>query len=467
MKRHDVVLYIFFIILILHGVLFADANETQESDAYLKVAREITDSVLVHGRAYEMLRELTSRIGARLVGSPSAAAAVTWAQQKMMEYGLQNVHLQPVRVPYWYRGEVEKAEIINSETLGTYPLTICALGNSVGTPALGLVAPVLEVQNFDELDSLAEKARGRIIFFNRAMDPRLLNTFAAYSRAVDQRVRGAARAAKVGAVAVLVRSVTTRQDDVPHTGVMVYDENLPRIPAAAISTVDADLLSSLLQREKEVRVRLELDCRDYGSQMSANVIGEITGEELPEKVVLIGAHLDSWDKGQGAHDDGAGCVQAIEALRLLKACGLRPRRTIRVVLFMGEETGIWGGRAYADSLRRDGPVHFAAIESDRGGFMPRGFTINAADSVVKRIARYAYLFSDMQATTFRRGGGGADISPLQKVGTTTIGLLTEMQRYFDYHHSDNDTFDKVNERELSLGAAAMAILAYVLAMEGL
>lgn len=442
-------------------------TNTFVSKSYLIIAKALTDTALVDGKAYSILKEFCYDIGARLCGSPQAAAAVEWSRQTMLKLGLENVHLQPVMVPHWERGKIEEAAIINSSIVGTVSMSISALGGSVATPEMGIVTEVIEVNGLKEVANLGKKAQGKIIFYNRPMNPKTMNTFAAYGNAVDQRTLGAIEAAKVGAVAVLVRSVTTRLDKVPHTGLMQYDENIPKIPAAAISTIDAELLSKLIQQEKNVRVQLRLDCKSYPAIESCNVIGEIVGTEKPEEVVLIGGHLDSWDVGHGAHDDGAGCVQAIEALRLIKILGLKPKRTIRVVMFMCEEFGIYGGPAYADSIKKNGPKHIAAIESDRGGFTPRGFGVSADSQIVKKIKQWEYLFEQMEAAHIFQGGGGPDISPLNELGTATIGLIVDWHRYFDYHHSANDVFEAVNERELELGAAAMAILAYVLAMEGI
>lgn len=447
--------------------VFAQNGTADTVRLYLDVAKNIIETALSQGKAYAMLAELTQEIGPRLSGSPQAAAAVEWGRQTMLKYGLENVHLQEVFVPHWVRGPVEEAAVINSLTVGTVTLAVCALGGSVGTPELGIVGEVIEVHNFEEVKALGHKAEGKIIFYNRPLDPRKMDTFSAYVDAVNQRSRGAIEAAKVGAVSVLVRSMTTRLDKVPHTGGMRYDDKVPKIPAAAISTMDANFLSKLIKKEGSVRVRLRLSCEILPDVPSANVIGEIKGTEKPDEVVLLGGHLDSWDKGQGAHDDGAGCVQAIEALRLLKSMGLRPKRTLQAVLFMNEENGLRGGRKYAEVVKKHGPKHIAAIESDRGGFTPRGFSVRAKDELFNKIARWAYLFESMVAGKFIPGYGGVDISPLEKLGVPTIGLVVDSHRYFDYHHSDNDTFDKVNERELELGAAAMAILAYVLAMEGM
>lgn len=440
-------------------------SDKNQFKAYKIIAKAIVDTAMLDGRAYSLLTELCTGIGPRLSGSPHAAAAVEWAQRVMLDYEFDNVHLQPVMVPRWIRGNVEEATIINSPTMGTVPLAISALGSSVGTSELGIVAEVVEVKGLDEVKQLGKKAKGKIIFYNRPMDPRTMNTFAGYGGAVDQRTHGAAEAAKVGAVAVLVRSVTTRMDEVPHTGVMHYEENVPKIPAAAISTVHADLLSNVLKKDKTVTVRIALDCEQRPDVISYNVIGEIKGIEKPDEVIVLGGHLDSWDVGHGAHDDGAGCVQAIEALRLIKSLNLKPKRTLRAVMFMCEEFGLRGGPAYADSIENSGPKHIAAIESDRGGLTPRGFSFNTDSTTFENVKEWKPIFEEIGADNFVTGGGGPDISPLRKLGVTTIGLLVDYHRYFDYHHSANDVIEEVNDRELELGAAAMAILAYMLANE--
>ncbi|MCG8603970.1 M20/M25/M40 family metallo-hydrolase [bacterium] len=451
------------------SLLYSQNNDAGNDMLYVKEANDIINKALTERTAYTMLAELTSDVGARLSGSPAAAAAVEWARQTMIKHGLEKVHLQEVMVPHWVRGEIEEAAIINSPTVGTRSLAVTALGGSISTPDLGVINEVIEVQSFEAVRALGSAAKGKIIFYNRPMDPLRLNTFSAYGAAVDQRGRGAIEAAKVGAAAVLVRSMTTRLDKVPHTGGMRYEEGVRKIPAAAISTVDANLLSELIKQDSKVRIRLRLSCETLPDVPSANVIGEITGSERPNEVILLGGHLDSWDKGQGAHDDGAGCVQAIEALRLIKELELRPRRTVRAVLFMNEENGLRGGRKYAELVAKDGPKHLGAIESDRGGFAPRGISVqaDAGSAIYKSVSRWAYLLSKISDNPIITGFGGADIGPLHDLGVTTMGLMVDSHRYFDYHHSDSDTFDKVNERELELGAATMAIMAYVLAMEGI
>jgi hypothetical protein len=427
----------------------------------------LLDSALAHGEAYAMLRELTGTIGARLSGSPEAARAVEWGKKMMIEHGLEKVHLQDVMVPHWERGKDQQLMLVAPAVKMAEPLHILALGGSVATPAEGIRGEVIEVQSLDEVRALGERGRGKIIFYNRPMDRSRINTFDAYGGAADQRVSGPSVAASVGAVAVVVRSLTTALDNAPHTGMLRYDTTQPKIPAAAISTRGADLLSMLLHKHGTVQIQLTFDCRTLPDAPSHNVIGELTGTEKPDEVVVIGGHLDSWDVGEGAHDDGAGCVQAIEALRLLKSLGLRPKRTIRAVLYMNEENGARGGKAYAEGVGNNGPRHIAAIESDRGGFAPRGFLVDAGPDTVKQLARWAPLFYEMGADRFEHGGGGVDIEPLKKHDALTIGLNVESHRYFDYHHSANDTFDKVDERELELGAVAVAVLAYLIAEEGL
>jgi carboxypeptidase Q len=452
-------------LFVLSTGLFAQTNHANNKP-YADIAREIVRTALAEGHAYRLLTELTA-LGPRLSGSPQAAAAVEWSRHTMVQLGFQNVRLQEVMVPHWVRGPFEEAAIINSATMGTIPLTVCALGGSTATPEMGLVAEVVEVKSFDELKALGKKAEGKIIFFNRPMDPTKINTFEAYGGAVDQRGSGAIEAAKVGGVAALVRSMTTRLDDVPHTGGMHYQDGVPKVPAAAVSTMDANLLSDLIAQEKNVRVRLKLTCQTFPDAPSANVLGELTGSEKPEEIIVVGGHLDSWDKGVGAHDDGAGCVQSLEVLRLLKALDLKPKRTIRAVMFMNEENGLRGGEAYAREAAASKEKHIAAIEADRGGFAPRGFSVDTDSARFACLGSWAYLFKEIEADNIFRGGSGADISVLVRQGVPGIGLVPEAQRYFDYHHSDNDTIDKVNEREINLGAAAMAILCYTLAQEGL
>ena len=444
--------------------LGSNVLRAQGAKSYAEVADKITKSALRTDHAYQLLREVTA-LGPRLSGSTQAAAAVELTRQMMERLQFANVRLQPVLVPHWVRGPREEAAILNSPSHGTLELSICALGGSIATPEMGLVAEVLEVKSFEELRALGKKAAGKIIFFNRRFDPTVFDTFSGYGGAVNQRGSGAIEAAKVGGVAALVRSMTPGIDDFPHTGGMGYAEDVPKVPAAAISTLDAELLSKILAHDKIVNLRLLLTCQTLPDAPSANVLGELRGAEKPEEVIVIGGHLDSWDKGTGAHDDGAGCMQSLEAVRLLQTLGLKPKRTIRAVMFMNEENGLRGGIEYARAAREKKEKHVAAIESDRGGFAPRGFSIESDSLTFQKIAAWKDVFASLGAERIVRGGSGADISVLVRDGVPGLGLVPETHRYFDYHHTDNDTIEKVNPRELQLGAAAMAIMAYLISEE--
>jgi carboxypeptidase Q len=456
-------------LMVLLLVIAAGAPGQENASGH--TADLILDSLITTGlragRAYEMLRALTDAAPHRLSGSPGAAAAVELTQQFMNDLGFDRVHREEVMVPRWTRGNVEKAAIVSSRVVGTVPLTVCALGGSIATPPLGLVSGVVEVHSFEELRSMGRRAEGKIVFFNRPFSPTKLDTFDGYSGAVDQRVRGAIEAAKAGAVAALVRSVTTSNDDVPHTGMMRYEDGTRKIPAAALSITAATLLSDLLRHEPDASVSLELSCRTLPDVPSANLVGELTGSVFPHEIILVGGHLDAWDKGSGAHDDGAGCVQAIEALRLLKTIGFTPKRTIRAVMFINEENGLRGGKAYPASTMRQGEHHIAALESDRGGFAPRGLAVDGDSLFLPKIIGWRPLFERIGAGHIVGGGSGVDISPLVELGTPGIGLLPETHRYFDYHHSDNDTIDKVNERELEMGAIVEALLCCLLSEQGI
>jgi len=439
--------------------------QPQSQPSINEISSELAKKGLTGLHAFSLLSELTGKIGNRLSGSPQAAKAVQWGNKAMMNMGFENIRLEPVMVPHWVRGKTERAAIIEGKK--NTPLAICALGGSVATPTKGITAEVVEVHSLTEVRDLGNKVKGKIVFYNRPMDPTKLFTFEAYGGAVDQRTEGAVEAAKAGAVAALVRSMSLAIDNVPHTGAMHYVDGVAEIPSAAVSTAGADKLSALLKSGKKVRLRLTLSCKTLPDNESANVMGEIRGSERPNEVVVIGGHLDSWDKGQGAHDDGAGVAQSLEALCLMRELGLRPKRTIRCVLFMNEENGLRGGKAYAEEKRSSGERHIAAIESDAGGFAPLGFGVSADSAVFEKVKNMSGALQEIGADRIRKGGGGSDISPLASAGVPEIGLIPENQRYFDYHHSDKDTIDKVNPRELELGAIAMAILSYEIAQEGL
>lgn len=457
----------YLFIALLCPILAQAQAPVSSTDAFF--IRKIYDSNLSQGEGYDWLQYLTRRIGARLSGSPQAAAAVEYTRQMLDTLDLDSVWLQPVMVPHWERGEPEQARIVNSLKMGSLDLNALALGNSIGTGPMGLTAEVVELRNLEEVDSLGEQLRGKIAFFNQPMDPTELNTFSAYGKAAGQRVYGASRAAKYGAVGVLVRSLTTRLDHIPHTGSTVYTEDAPPIPALAISTMDAELLSRLL-REEPVQVFLRNTSRMLKDKLSYNVIGEIRGSEYPEELILVGGHLDSWDVGSGAHDDAAGCVHAMEVLRQIRLLGYRPKRSIRCVLFMNEENGLRGGRAYWEWSDERKEYHLAAIESDRGGFTPRGFTADGHESVFndkfKQVIAWLPLL-EPYGLSLRKGGSGADISGLKSQKGLLFGLEPDSQRYFDYHHTPIDVPDVVNKRELELGAAAMTSLVYLIDKYGL
>lgn len=438
----------------------------QHNDEFVQIGEEILHKGLVEEGAYEILAELLT-VGPRFAGTPGKAAAVELTYQMLNDIGLDKVWLEPVTVPRWVRGKVEEAKIVGSQRVGGVALSIAALGGSIATPEEGLVAPVVEVHSFEELRKLGDSVKDKIVFFNRPMDRRLVNTFAAYSGAVNQRSQGAIEAAKLGAKGVLVRSMTLRIDDYPHTGGMRYQDGIPRIPAASISTKGAEYLSKILKHEENVNIFMKFLPEMRDSVQTYNVIGEVTGAEFPDEIVLIGAHLDSWDMTPGAHDDGAGCAQVIQGLKLLNKLELRPKRTVRGVLFANEEFGISGGFAYAGSENRHNEKHIIAIESDRGGFLPLGFTVDNQDEVVEYFQRYKYLFEPLGMHQIIRGFGGVDIIPLREQGSIAMGLLVDSQRYFDFHHSAKDDLDAVHPRELELGAVAMALFAYVLAEDGL
>ena len=450
-----------FLMVFMSSMLIAQSSVVQRYDAD---AQRIVKEALGSNTSMNNLTDLCTKVGNRISGSPQAAKAVEWAKQKMEEYGFDNVHTESVMVPHWVRGPVEEGYLLLPSGKKE-KLKITTLGGSIGTTAEGITAEVIEVKSFDELSKLGDKAKGKIVFFNRPMDRTLLNTFAAYGGAVDQRGGGAIMAARAGGVAALVRSMTTRIDDFPHTGGMGYVDSVKQVPGVAISTLGAEKLSKLLATGAKVRIELKLSAQTLPDVESANVVGELRGTEKPEEVIVVGGHLDSWDIGQGAQDDGAGCIQSIEALRILKKLGLHPKRTIRAVMFMNEENGLRGGIGYA-AKDRPGEKHIAALESDEGGFMPRGFGIGDT-AAYKRMSPWAPLLASVGADRIELGGGAADISPLAQKGVPLIALSVDTHRYFDSHHSDNDNLGAVNERELALGAAAMAILTYVLAQEGL
>lgn len=424
--------------------------------------KQLFNSALTNGQCYEMLEVLSNDIGGRLSGSPEAQQAVEWGEKLMTELKFDKVWLQPVMVPHWVRGAKEEAYFTVNNTKFNVP--ICALGSSVATSENGVVGEVIEVQSLEEAKELGEKLRGKIVFFNRPFDDTFIRTFHSYGGCVDQRYAGAMVTGEFGALGAIVRSMTHSIDDYPHTGTMSYGD-LPdeqKVPTAAISTKAANLLSEQLKENPTLKFYFKQSCKTLPDAPSFNVIGEITGSEYPEKYITVGGHLDSWDLGDGAHDDGAGIVQSIEVLRLFQLNNIQPKHTIRAVLFMNEENGLRGGKKYAEEAKLKNEIHIAALESDAGGFTPRGFSFDENGKNYDLFMSWKPLLAPYGLHELEKGGSGADIGPLKSETISLFGYRPDSQRYFDYHHASTDTFDKVNKRELELGAASMASLIYLL-----
>ena len=431
------------------------------------VFRSIANEILLHGKCYSWLDYLSNKIGGRLAGSPQAAAAVEYTYQVMETLGADSVFKQECMVPHWVRGAKELAKILTTQS-GEYAVNICALGGSVPTAVGGITANIIEVDSLGELKRLGKAGiAGKIVFFNGPFDETLVNTFEAYSKAVVQRWAGPSQAAKYGAIGAVVRSMTNTIDDYPHTGVMHYNDSFPKVPCCAISTVGAELLAKQLKVDPKSKFHFEMSCQTLPDEKSNNVVAEIRGTEHPNEYITIGGHLDSWDQGQGSQDDGAGIVQTLEVLRAFKALGIKPKRTIRFVMFMNEENGARGAQKYAELAKLHHENQIAAIESDAGGYSPRGFGLGGPKGEKDRILAWKNLFLPYGIYDFSGGEGGTDIEPLQGNGTFMIGLYPDSQRYFDIHHTAADTFDKVNKRELELGATGVAMMAYMLSEYGL
>ena len=432
---------------------------SQENDSI--VIRNVYSEALTSFDSYYMLRDLCKNIGGRLTGSKNANDAVTFIESRLKEMKLDNVYLQEMKVRNWERGEKEVGYANTNK--GRVNFNVCALGISVGTGDKGIEAKVVEVKSWDELRNLGkENVQGKIVFFSRAADQRGYTTGYGYGSSVDQRVRGAIEGARYGAVGVIVRSATVSYDNFPHTGVMRYNDSLTKIPAIAISTKDSDVLSSLLKENKDMTFYFRTTCHQDEDTESYNVIGELKGSEKPEEIIVVGGHVDSWDLGEGAHDDGTGIVQSIEVLRIFQTLGIKPRHTIRFVGFMDEEIDQKGGRKYAEIVKAKNEIHLAAIETDGGGFTPHGFSFEVSEEKLQQYKDLQKYFAPYWMHLFVKGGGGVDVSFLKETGTTLIGLITDSQRYFDYHHSANDVFENVNRRELQLGSASIAALVYLI-----
>ncbi len=423
--------------------------------------RKIYDIALEQGHSHENLRSLCKDIGARITGSAEAKMAIEWGKNLMESYGFEKVYLQEITVPHWERGTTEAGWLVDAAGK-VDKLSILALGGSVGTNGL-ISGEVLMVNSIDELKKLTPTSvAGKIIFFNRPFDQKMIHTFQAYGACVDQRWEGTNAASQLKALGVVIRSMASSTDEHPHTGSMHYDAGVIPIPGAAISTMDADKLEAMLKKGKVI-LKMEMDCRVYPDEISYNVIGEVKGRK-DDGIISFGGHLDSWDIGEGAHDDGAGIVQSIECLRILKEMGYVPNHTLRCVLFMNEENGNFGGKQYASLAAEKKERHICAIETDRGGFLPMGFDIVGTAEQLEFIRSFQNLLKPYDLLKFNHGYGGVDIGPLKDYypEMLQLGMVVNSQQYFDFHHAETDVFENVNKRELALGAAAMTAIVYLL-----
>lgn len=452
----------------LLALLFVGSSALYAQKTDEQVLKEIYKSALTNSKCYSWLDHLSNSIGSRLSGSANAEKAVQYTKSEMETMGFDRVFLQEVMVPKWVRGEKETAYILDNKTKINVP--ICALGGSIATSKSGLTAEVIEVQSLEELAILGtDKIKGKIVFYNRPMDSEQIESFHSYSGAVDQRYDGAKEASKWGAVGTIVRSMNLRLDDFPHTGTQSYGD-IPKtqyIPTAAISTNGAELLSATLKGNSKLKFYFKQSCEQFEDLLSYNVVGEIKGTEHPENIMVVGGHLDSWDLADGSHDDGAGVVQSMEVVNIFNNLGYKPKNTMRVVLFMNEENGLRGGNKYEELSLANKENHIFALESDSGGFTPRGFSLECDDAAFDMISSFAKVFEPYLMHSFVKGHSSSDIGPLTSKKIVKAGLKPDSQRYFDYHHAANDKFDAVDKRELELGAATMASLMYLIDQNGI
>lgn len=450
----------------LVSVTFGYTQTNHEDSLFI---RKIFDEELKNGKSYEDLRYLCKKIGARISGSQQANSAVVWSKALMERYGFDTVYLQEITVPNWKRGNVEVLHVadFNPDTrvkspMMTYKAKVTALGGSVSTNGK-MQGELIVVESFDELKKLGKsKVKDKIVLFNIKMEESYIHTFKAYGGCVVQRVIGADKASALGAKGIVIRSVTLASDDHPHTGSIKYNDSVPRIPALAVSTITADRLAANYKKGHQITITMELNCEWKKDTTSFNVIGEIRGIKHPERIIAVGGHLDSWDIGEGAHDDGAGCIHSIESVRLLKQLGYKPNNTLRVVMFMNEENGLRGAKNYASIAKEKNEIHVAAIESDAGGLVPRGFHAEK-DEHVAMMRNWTRLFKPYNVHYFEKGGSGADVGQLRDFSDAAlIGFSPDSQRYFDFHHAETDVFENVHKRELELGCATISSLIYLL-----
>ena len=455
------------VLLVFLAPTFLKAQTTSDS-TFIKT---IADNILVNRSPYNNLYTLTKTIGGRLAGSPQMVKAEAWGYKALQDAGADKVILQECMVPHWVRGGKDMASVSYKSANGkkqTMQLNILALGNSVGSGAKGVQAPLMRVNSFDELEKRKDEIKGKIVFYNVPFEETFVQTFQAYGKNVMYRAIGASRAAKYGAVAVLVRSMTHAMDNNPHTGALRYLDSIKQIPAAAVGLRDVEKLDTLFDNNIALTAQLFTYGKMLPDTIAHNVIGELKGTEFPDEIITVGGHLDSWDVNEGATDDGAGVVQTIEILRAFKALGFQPKHTIHFVLFANEENATRGAKKYADEAKANNEKHIFALESDAGGFTPRGFGFGVNDTVWNKIYNWRNLFEPYGGDGFVRGGGDADIDGLHEMFNTPVaGLRPDSQRYFDVHHAVTDVFEAVNIRELKLGAVNMAALIYLVDKYGL
>jgi carboxypeptidase Q len=464
LKKSLLVLFAVSILLSVSGSVYSQIDNAR-LEKYNTVADKFIKSALQDEKGYKLLKELCA-MGPRLTGSDISLKAIYWAEKKMKEAGFDKVWLQKTMVPRWVRGKGEKAFIASGGRYKGKKLNIASLGGSIATPAKGITAEILEVKSLDELKGKKDIAKGKIVFFNKPVDRTLPDTFNGYSSAVDQRYTGPVLAAEAGAIGAIIRSVTTNSDNNPHTGGSGSKEGVQRIPVVAVGIQDADILAEALKQDAGLKVTMQTYCHTLPEVVSYNVIGELTGTELPNEVIVVGGHFDSWDLSVGAHDDGGPCMQAFEVPDLFKRNNIKPKRTVRCVFFINEENGLNGGIEYGKFAETSGEIHIAAIESDRGCFTPRGFLAQTDEASLKKMQSWTPVLNRSLIEWVKPGGGGSDIVPI-KNAKAQIGYFPDNQRYMDLHHSANDTFASVHPRELELGSSAMAILVYLLSEEGL
>ena len=445
--------------LLIAVCLFPLMSKAQNNDSIF--IKKISNEVLLNGKAYDLLKHLTKQIGARLAGSEQATKAEQWGFTTLKNLGADTVFFQECEVPNWKRGNGDAVTIIgwNNKKVNK-PLTALALGNSNGTTA-PVVANVLVIESFEELEQRKDEVKGKIVYFNAAFNATNIRPFKSYGETGIYRRMGASRAAKYGAVAIMIRSLTEAPDNYAHTGTMTYNDSFPKIPAVALGNQDADFIA-VEGKKSTLQISLHTHGIMLENAIGRNVVAELKGSENNNQFITIGGHLDSWDVGEGAHDDGAGIVQTMEVLRVLKTLGYTPKRTIRFVLFANEENGLKGGLKYAELAKKNNEQHVFALESDAGGFTPRGFTCTAPAAKLAAMQAWIKLLQPYGVSEIIVGGGGSDIGPLNKnFGTPVAGFMPDAQRYFDIHHTKNDVFEAVNKRELLLGAINMAALIYL------